>query len=250
MQPQFLVVSDPPHGDVDLGSVAEALGLDVEHARLKVGFPAPEILAASDDGRARELATALDRTGLRVVLIDGHDLADVPWPAVATSLHFGPAGLVAALDGETVELAYDRPFLGFTCLPPSEVVRAPALGVDGRGPEVADTLEWTPHLDVYFGTSGSVRRLTVARDVDEIVAECEERFERLDLDRRLDAIRPRQRFVAGEADFDMDLRKAFSFGTLLLRQVLESISTDLRDIPQYEFASRLSYVMRREKPTA
>lgn len=249
MQPQFLVVSDPPHGDVDLGSVAAALGLDVEHARLKVRFPAPEILAASDEGRARELVTTLDRTGMHVTLIDGHDLADVPWPAVATSLRFGSEGLVTAVDGETVELAYDRPFLGFTCLPPPEVARAP-FGADGRGSEVADALEWAPHLDLYFGTGGTIRRLTVARDVDEVVAECEERFERLDIDRRLDAIRPRQRFVAGEADFDMDLRKAFSFGTLLLRQVLESISPDLRDIPQYEFASRLSYVMRREKPTA
>ena len=77
----------------------------------------------------------------------------------------------------------------------------------------------------------------------ELVLELEERFPRLDVDRRLENVRPRQRFVAGVADFDMDLRKAFSFGTLLLRQILESISPDLRDVPQFEYASRLSYVM-------
>lgn len=250
MQPQFLVVSDPPHGNVDVGHVAETLGLGVEDARLKVGFAAPEILAASDPERARELATALTASGMRVDLIDGYDLAEVPWPALASSLHFGPAGLVVAVDGETVELAYDRPLLGLTCLPPRQVAREPAPGANGRGPELADALEWTPHVDLYFGAGGAPRRISLARDVDDVIAECAERFDRLDLDRRLDGVRPRQRFVAGEADFDMDLRKAFSFGTLLLRQVLESISSDLRDIPQYEFASRLSYVMRREGPTA
>ena len=48
----------------------------------------------------------------------------------------------------------------------------------------------------------------------------------------------------------MDLRKLFSFGTLLLRQVLESISPELRDIPQYELGSRLAYLMSQQSGDA
>jgi hypothetical protein len=67
------------------------------------------------------------------------------------------------------------------------------------------------------------------------------------VDARLDNVRPRRRFVAGDGGFDMDLRKHYSFGTLLLRHALEEISPDLKDLPHYEFGSRLACALGKEK---
>lgn len=47
----------------------------------------------------------------------------------------------------------------------------------------------------------------------------------------------------GEAGFDPDLRKRYSFGTLLLCHILDSISAELRDVPQYELGSRMAYAL-------
>jgi len=56
-------------------------------------------------------------------------------------------------------------------------------------------------------------------------------------------VRPRQRFVMGEAGFNPDQRKRYSFGTLLLCHVLESIAPALREITQYEFGSRIGFAL-------
>ncbi len=287
MQPQILVVSDPPHREVDEEAVAAILGLALADARVKIGFPAPEVLSASDPDRAAELAESIRGAGLNVAVIDGHELVGVPWPAPVSSFSFGGEGLVARLADAEDEVRYDTPLVGVYCKPPSdfptgspardtaqaavrrrsadERVQRPAafeLGADGS--EIAEALEWMTNLDLYFTRGGELRRIsivqgvadfsglgdmerpTVADDMAATVAECERRFAHLELDTRLEDVRPRQRFVAGEADFDMDLRKLFSFGTLLLRQVLDAISPDLRDVPQYELGSRLAYLMSQQ----
>lgn len=249
MQPQILVVSDPPHGDVDYEAIARMLGLEPSDVRLKAAFPAPEVLAASDRVRAEALGRSLSQEGLSIRIVDGYELADVPWGEVASDVSVGESALSATLPGGgTVELPYRIPLLGVFLEPPAELERAPdaPLGDLGtvKGPALADALEWSTHLDLYYGEAGETRRIVLVDDAGDLVDEIQERFVELDMDRRLENVRPRQRFVAGEAGFDPDLRKAFSFGTLLLRQVMESISSELRDIPQYEFASRLSYVMR------
>lgn len=249
MQPQILVVSDPPHGQVDEESVARTLGLDPETTTLKVAFPAPEVLAATGTQRAHELADELTAAGLHTRVIPGHDLAEIPWPRLARNPSFGPDGLVARAGEETVEIPYSADVWCVSCRPPeglttrSSVTMAEVEGV--AGPQVAEALEWTPHLDVYYGSGGVQRRITLVDDVPHSLEEIERLFHRVGVDRRLEGIRPRQRFVAGDQGFDIDLRKAFSFGTLLLRQVLQSISEDLRDLPQFEFASRLSFATRR-----
>ena len=66
------------------------------------------------------------------------------------------------------------------------------------------------------------------------------------MDARLENVRPRRRFVAGESGFDMDLRKHYSFGTLLLRHALEEISPELKDVPHYEYGSRLACVLGKQ----
>jgi hypothetical protein len=94
---------------------------------------------------------------------------------------------------------------------------------------------------------GALRRASPADSMKAIIDECAQRFPRLWLDARLDGVRPRRRFVAGETGFDVDLRKHYSFGTLLLRHALGSISDDLKDLPHYEFGSRLACALARKK---
>jgi hypothetical protein len=77
----MLVVSDPPHGTVDHQAVAEALGLELADTSPKIRFGAPEVMRASEPGRAIPFSHLLSDGGLKVVVIDGAELARVPWPA-------------------------------------------------------------------------------------------------------------------------------------------------------------------------
>ncbi|NNL31381.1 MAG: hypothetical protein HKO77_10175 [Gemmatimonadetes bacterium] len=249
MQPQILVVSDPPHGEVDIAAMSNTLGLDEETTRLKVAFPAPEILAASGPQRAHDIAEELRAGGLHTRVIAGDGLAALPWSRLATDLSFGEDALEARVHEGSITIPYSASMWAVSCMPPSgfskesKVSLHEAMASRG-GPTVAEALEWTPHLDLYAVTEEGVGRLSIVEAPRAALEEFERRFHRVGVDRRLDGVRPRQRFVAGEAGFDIDLRKAFSFGTLLLRQVLQSVSEELRDLPQYEYASRLSFATR------
>jgi hypothetical protein len=266
---------------VDLDAVATMLGLGVLDARLKVGFPAPEVLLASDRHRADEFADSLRGAGLNVAVVDGADLTTIPWPAPVGGFDFRAEGLAARIGDGVVELGYDEPVLGVYCKPPSDLpggVPIPdgavasgdaaaaseaGAGPAGKGLEIAEALEWTSILDLYFARDGRLRRISVVGDITDFgglgdmrhatgaenvattVAECTRLFRRIEIDARLEGVRPRTRFVGGDAGFDLDLRKLYSFGTLLLRQVLDSISPELRDLTQFELGSRLAYVVRR-----
>lgn len=275
MQSQILVVADPPHGDVDYEAVANVLGLKVDDARLKIGFPAPEVLMASDLEHAMEFAGSLKGAGVRVAMIDGRELVGLPWPAPASSFEFDREGLTVTSQNDGSELPYDVPVVGIYCEPPAGFPPGGPGGDDTHGRSdrtsdypglaIAESIEWMAVLDLYSTRDGEVRRISIARDLCDFaglgdmkrptrtenmamtVAECERRFTHLQIDRRLVNVRPRQRFLAGDTGFDMDLRKLFSFGTLLLRQALESISPELRDLTQYELGSRLAYVLSRQE---
>ncbi len=249
MQPQILVVSDPPHGDVDLAAMSSTLGLDEETTRLKVGFPAPEILAATGPQRAHDIAEELRSQGLETRVIAGDALAELPWPRLVSDLSFGESALEARANDGSITIPYSASVWAVSCMPPdgfskeAHVSLHEAMASSG-GPTVAEALEWTPHLDLYVVTAEGIGRVSIVENPTAALEEVERLFHRVGVDRRLDGVRPRQRFVAGEAGFDIDLRKAFSFGTLLLRHVLQSVSEELRDLPQYEYASRLSFATR------
>jgi len=283
VQPQILVVSDPPHRRVDLRTVGRILGVSVADARLKMSFPAPEVLAAADPSGALDVARSLESAGVSVAVFDARALARLPWPENATSIDFEDSGLAARTAQGDVLVPYDTPVVAVYSKPPegfrhrgaeaprpqADEAEAPYGSHDAylggpTGPEMSESVEWMTHLDLYFPDGDGLRRLAIAEDLSDLsslgstagssnadlmsaaVDECARRFSDLLLDKRLENVRPRQRLIMGEAGFDIDLRKLFSFGTLLLRQVLDSISPDLRDITQYEFGSRLAYVLSRE----
>lgn len=246
---QALVATDPPHGEVAYEEAAAILRLSVADVVSKTRFPAPEVLAAADGERARGMAGALASVGLDVRVVDSEALARAPWPTPAASHAFEDDSLVVRTGGREIRIGYGEPVVGVSCRPPSgfappERVLPEEHALSGDpGPALTEPLEWVEHLDLYVIGETSVKRFAIVDDVSDAVRQCERRFERITMDRRLEDVRPRQRFIAGQDAFDLDMRKAFSFGTLLLRQLLDSVSADLRDLTQYEYGSRLAFAM-------
>jgi len=275
VEPLILVVSDPPHGDVDHDVVSEVLRLESRDAKPKIDFVAPEVFAAWERGRASEMTEALRSAGLSVAMIEGAELTAIPWPALVSSFDFADDRFVAHLDAERISVPYDTPTLGVYCSPPDGFPAAGPFGDEPRGapdgPEglglmIAEAIQWMSVLDLYVDGPDGMERITVAREATdfgglgtaaadrsasenlrELLTRCRSRFSALTVDDRLAGVRPRQRFVMGDTSFNLDLRKRFSFGTLLLQQALESISPSLRDLPQWELASRLAVILAERK---
>jgi hypothetical protein len=268
VQDQLFVVTDPPHRDVDHQTVAGILGLDVQALRLKIGFPAPEVLAATDPGPAHELADQLLDTGLNVRVFGGDRLADLPWSRVASEYAFGEAGLTMELGEGTVALSYDTPVTAVYWKPPpdfSAPVPPPAAVSVLSGADLAEALQFQAGVDLFYREGADVRRASIVRSVSDCVhpeehrgvspterlelavAEIARRFDGPVVDTRLENVRPRRRFAMGDDSFDIDLRKMFSYGTLLLRQALMAASPELGDLPQYELGSRVAYVLNRAR---
>jgi hypothetical protein len=244
----MLVVSDPPHGDVEVEAAAAVLGLAPEHTRLKIRFRAPEVMALGDGSRATDVAASLRAAGVSTRIRDGELLTQVPWPTLVSRVDLGLTGLRAALGDRFVEVAYDDPVLAVYCQPPADFAPPPNAVAPGpsvvTGPAAAEAIEWVPHLDLYFERDGALGRLSVAGEgLASAVDACHQRFTSLVLDTRLVGVRPRRRFVAGDQGFNPDQRKRYAFGTLLLRHALESISPELRDLTHYELGSRLAYIL-------
>ncbi len=271
MQTQLLVVSDPPHRDVDYEAAAELLGLDVRTTRLKLGFPAPEVLAVTDPAPATETATGLHEAGVSVTVIDGRELVELPWGRVVSSYAFGESALEVRLSDGPLAIPYEseatavywKPPPDFTAPTPAAPEIHPLTGAD-----LAEAIQFQAGVDLFFPREGALERLSIVRGVatcsgpeglagaspteaiELVVAELVRRFPHADVDTRLENVRPRRRFTMGDESFDLDMRKLFSYGTLLLRQALMAVSPELGDLPQYELGSRVAYVLARARTAA
>ena len=261
MQSSTLVVSNPPHEDVDLESAAELLGLDVFATGLKSTFPAPEILGAGGPDSAVRLAVGLRKTGLRVTVLQGVSLLEVPWPDPVSYLAFDDECLRVAVRDEVWEVPYATSVLGVLCQTPANfsidrrIDLAQAIA-SGLGSTIAEALQWRSFIDLYLREDESVRRVTIVPEMfgsergDDMVGEIERRFRRLRLDRRLAGVWPRSRFVRVDDDDEEEppahpsaQRKGYSFGTQRLAELMASISPDLEMLPQYELGSRVAYAL-------
>jgi hypothetical protein len=254
MEALTLVVSNPPHADVNLEAAAELLELDPFAMRLKANFTAPEIMSATGPEEAAEFAAALRSTGFTVSTLYGPVLADLPWPDPVSSLVFDTSHLQATCRNGVISVSYDAEVVGVHCRPPADRAsrRSKTLDLEravtsGHGPTIAEAIQWTSILDLYLRDAGSLRRVTIVPDSlrldGERLLRDLRRLRRLRLDDRLAGVRPRAAFLMGAVNHDGPERRRYSFGTLLLRQVLESIAPELRAVPQYEFGSRLAYAL-------
>ena len=260
----MLVVSDPPHREVDLDAASAIIGLDVFQTRLKCIFPAPEVLTASGGGRAVEVAHSFKNAGVRLAVIDGQELAAIPWPDPVSVFAFTDAGLAATLHDRAMTLPYDSLGVGVYCSPPAdfrserptEKAFAPggdaAAPLDNYGAIVVEAIEWRANLDLYFVRDDVLHRISFVEDLTDFssVDPLQQRTasENLEFDTRLENVRPRRRFVPGASEEDSIVRKRYSFGTPLLRDILGSISPEISDLTQYELGSRLGYITSRDRP--
>jgi hypothetical protein len=258
MKPPTLVVSDPPHDEVDVEAAAKLLDLDVFAARLKTGFGAPEVFGASGPDSAVKLAVALRKTGLRVTILQGSALAGLPWPNPASHLAFDESCLRLTVDGSGLEIPWTTEMLGVFCQPPEGFSFEKPTDLDRaiashHGPTISEALQSRSFIDLYLLEEGaSVRRVSIVprmfgMEGEKLAAELERRFAALRMDRRLQGVRPRTRYVehgsqaAGRRGPDAPRRRGFSYGTRQLADVLGSISGELRTMTQYELGSRIAY---------
>ena len=278
---RHLLISDPPHGDVNAADAAPHFGLAAAEVRMKANYGLPEIwFAGEDEAKLLDTAAALEATGFNCVLVAGSDLVEIPGQSPAVSFVFTDEGLSDERDDSGWMLAYDTPALGVFCQTRGGAldVKAPARSATshllklgrmgagrpslGTGPVEEGAL---PFLDLYALSDNGLLRISIVREItsfsglptdlspglppmQHLVAECESRFENVYVDRRLEdmTLRGSARVVTGEAP-PQPTRTGFSYATEALAELLGSLSPDLRDISQPDLSSRLAYLTNRSR---
>ncbi len=132
MTTHILVISNPPHGEVDLAGAAPSLGLAAAEVRMKANYPVPEIwLAAEDEASMAEAAEGLRGAGLQVVVVAGQRVSEVPPWSTVNSFAFGDSALSLRLEDGEVELPYGSHVIAVYCTPRGAVEEARRVGGGG-----------------------------------------------------------------------------------------------------------------------
>lgn len=281
MSIRYLLISDPPHGDVDAAAAASHFGLAAAEVRMKSNYGLPEIwFAGEDEAELRDTSAALEAVGLKIVVVSGSDLVETPDQTPAESFEFTDAGLRVDLDGAGLTLAYGAPVIAVYGRPRVDMQegKAPARSVASqlsswgrsgvRRPSTPDDgmggLGTSPFLDLYTQADEGLLRISIVQEVtsfsqladnlphglsamQNLVAECENHFENARVDRRLVdmTLRGLARVVTGPSP--RELRTGFSYATQALAELLGSLSPDLKDIHQTDLSSRLAYLTTRSR---
>ena len=253
MDTYTLVVSNPPHEkDVDASQAAPCFGLTAADVRMKTNYVAPEIwLAGTDRSKLEDAAQTLRETGLNVMVIEGRDLANIPGPARVKSFSFTDTYLVATLEDIEVGLPYVAHIVAVFCKAPegspAEVTQPTGSAVlDIYGSRKGELLRMSFVQEVVnFSGLGNLKLPTADGNMLKFVGECEQRFTKVQFDRRLEDVRVRRSLIIDTAARPPhEERKGFSYATTALATLLESISPDLKDISQFELGSRLAYLTK------
>jgi hypothetical protein len=289
-----LIISHPPHDEINAALAAPCFGLSPAEVRMKANYPIPEIWLTDSDGTdIHSTAHILHTAGLNVVAVDGEDLIRIPQRKTVISFDFTDTGVTLQVESSQVNLSHDGKFIAVFCQPRAgtgaggraadaltEGLRQRRSGVfmardslvgfgsSGRSSSAGadeETVE-SPFLDIYVpgaGTHEDPLRLAVVQTQTDFsglgdlklprpgdnmvmfVAEIESRFAAARVDRRLVDMQPRNRAMVSQRTPVSLERKGFSFATAALSQLLESLSPNLKDISQFELASRLAYLTRR-----
>lgn len=191
-----LIVSNPPHGEVDPARAAPGLGLSPAEIRMKANYPVPEIwLAASEAVEMEQTAAELTAAGLHVAIVTGDALGALPPREEVQSFALSDVGLVATVVGAELTVPCDAKVTAVYCTPRQPagldaahtggsgitegltrrsssvfMTRDSLVGFGGLGgrSSAAGGTERGPgessFLDVYFTDGGTARRLTVLQD--------------------------------------------------------------------------------------
>ena len=275
-----LLISNPPHGEVDAAGAASQFGLTAAEVGMKANYGLPEIwFAAEDEGTLLDTGAALQASGLNTLLVSGSDLAEIPGQIPAESFAFTDEGLRVDLGDSEWTLAHDTPVVAVYGRPRIDMQerKAPTRSVAsqlsswGRGggrrssgsDEVMGGLRESPFLDLYTHSDTGPLRISIVQEITDfsqlpdnhphglsamqnLVAECENRFEHSYVDRRLVdmTLRGIARVVTGASSRD-PVRTGFSFATEALAELLDSLSPDLKGLHQADLSSRLAYLTTR-----
>jgi len=275
-----LVVSNPPHTEVDAVKAAAVLQLAPAEARIKANYPAPEIwLAAPNRDQLKAAADLLGEAGLRTAIFPATDLVGVPRQLRATRLEMTETHLSVTVEGDALEIPFDQPGHLVYCKPPdqpgggraksssasgvgkpSSSVMLGALSATRRMEAEADESD-AAFLDLFAQVGKEGQRISfIERVVDlgtrepqqirarlaALVKECERSFTRMTCDRRMENLRVRRRTMVSTLDEMADRRKLLSYGSRALHTLLEGVSPDLTGVTQSELCSRLSYLIARQ----
>jgi hypothetical protein len=279
---RYLLISNPPHGDVDALAAASQFGLTAAEVGMKANYALPEIwFADEDEAQLQHIAAALGAAGLETVLVAGSDLLEIPVQNPAESFDFTEWGLQLDLGDSEWMLAYDAPAIAVYGRPrvDTQEGKAPArsvasqVGSWGRararrasGPDAGLVeLGASPFLDLFAPSDAGLRRASIVQEItsfselpgdsphglsamQNLSAEFENRFENVYVDRRLVdmTLRGISRVVTGATPGE-PTRTGFSYATEALAQLLASLSPDLKDIHQADLSSRLVYLTNRSR---
>jgi hypothetical protein len=279
MNARYLLVSNPPHGDVNAVEAASHFGLSAAEVRMKANYGVPEIWFAEEDKeRLWVTFSEFEATGLRTVLVSVDELLEVGRQRPAESFVFTEEGLHGVCDGTEPTIAFDAPAIAVVCRPRNEVesMRLPSRSAASRlsswkrrspplrSPD-SDPAGFgsTPFLDLYTTQSNGPLRISIVQEITSfpvlpadlphglsamrnLVSEWESRFEKTHMDHRLVDMRLRgaSSVVTGK-QLPSAVRLGFSYATEALANLLGSLSPDLKDIGQADLSSRLAYLTDR-----
>ncbi len=283
MSARHLLISNPPHGDVDAVEAAPHFGLAAAEVRMKANYGLPEIwFAGEDEAKLQDTSAALEAVGFNSVVVAGSDLLEIPGQSPAVSFEFTDEGLSVERDDSGWTMAYDVPTVGVFCRPRGGALDAKAptksitshflssgrmgIGRPGSGEVEAGAVAF---LDFYVRSDTGLLRISIVQGVtslsalptdvspglspmQNLVAECENRFQSVYVDHRLEdmTLRGPARVVtegATEGANPQPTRTGFSYATEALEGLLVSLSPDLRGISQPDLSSRLAYLTNRAR---
>ena len=118
MQSPTLIISDPPHEDLDPALAAPCFGLSPAEVRMKANYPIPEVWLTDSEGVKLDPAADILRTaGLNIVSVPGRDLAEIPQQTMVKSFAFTDTGLTLNLEDSQVDLSHDQKLVAVFCQP-------------------------------------------------------------------------------------------------------------------------------------
>jgi hypothetical protein len=188
MSEHSLIVSDPPHGDIDFTKAVPCFRLSSAEVQMKANYGLPEIWFVGEARAVMEPVFAtLQEVGLRVVFVSGEVLRSIPAQTVASTLAFSDGGLTVMVDGTVKVLTYDTRIVGVLCRPHRELhpasrpSRATAMrrlshtsltpdALVGRAERSGGAIEWADakadpeyaaFVDLYVPDGGGVRRVSL-----------------------------------------------------------------------------------------
>ena len=117
MSDTYLLISDPPHGEVEPKHIAQEFGFTAAEALMRIRFPAPEIWFADDDlSGLKQKGAALYRAGAKVRIIRGSILALIPPPSTLQSFLLDDSQFAGHLEsGVELSVPYSARLILVSC---------------------------------------------------------------------------------------------------------------------------------------